>query len=85
MINFLNVCTILGMGKKTNLSLEYLPDEFSLDPNKVIFTSGRDGFLAPGMPVAETYLNKKNELRIKSLTNPQQALIVHVTKGQHNK
>jgi len=76
---------LVGKGKTIELTLEYLPDEFVPEPNKVIFTSGRDGFLAPGMPVAETYLNKKNELRIRSLTNPQQALIVHVTKGQHNK
>ena len=76
---------LVDKGKTMELTLEYLPDEFVPEPNKVIFTSGRDGFLAPGMPVAETYLNKKNELRIKSITNPQQALIVHVTKGQHNK
>jgi rod shape-determining protein MreC len=76
---------LVGMGKKTNLSLEYLPDEFSLEPNKVIFTSGKDGTLSAGMPIAETYLNKNNKVQIKSLTNPTQALIVHVTSGQMSK
>ena len=76
---------LVGMGKKTNLSLEYLPDEFSLEPNKIIFTSGKDGMLSPGMPVAETYLDKKNKVKIKTLANPTQALIVYVTSGQLNK
>ena len=80
-----NVNAILvGVGKNTDLSLEYLPENFLLEPNKIIFTSGRDGVLTAGMPVAETYLSKKNKVKIKSLANPQQALIVHVTNGQMN-
>ena len=73
---------LVGVGKKTALMMEYLPDEFLLEPNKIIFTSGKDGVLAAGMPVAETYLNKKNKVLIKPLADPQQALIVHVTNGQ---
>ena len=73
---------LVGEGKKTDLLLEYTPDEFSPEPNKIIFTSGKDGMLAAGMPVAETYLNKNNKVQIKSLANPRQALIVHVTNGQ---
>jgi hypothetical protein len=34
------------------------------------------------MPVAETYLNKDNVLKVRALADPQQALIVHVTRGQ---
>ena len=73
---------LAGNGKKNNFVLEYLPDDFELEPNKIIFTSGKDGFLKIGMPVAETYINKKNEIKIRSLTDPQQASIVHITKGQ---
>jgi rod shape-determining protein MreC len=73
---------LAGRGNKNNFTLEYLPDNFTIEPNKIIFTSGKDGFLKTGMPVAETYLNKKNEIRVRSLTDPQQASIVHVTKGQ---
>ena len=76
---------LAGVGNKTNLILEYLPDKFLLEPNKIIFTSGKDGVLAAGMPVAETYLNKKNKVLIKPLADPQQALIVHVTNGQMRK
>ena len=76
---------LAGTGKNRNLKLEYLPDEFKLESNKIIYTSGKDGFLAPGLPIAETYLNKKNTIRIKSLADPQQASIVHVTKGNFNR
>lgn len=71
-----------GNGNKNNFSLEYLPEEFILEANKVIFTSGKDGFLKTGMPIAETYLNKNNEVKVKSLADPQQASIVHITRGQ---
>jgi rod shape-determining protein MreC len=77
-----NVNSILsGTGNKNNFILEYLPENFVLEPNKVIYTSGKDGFLATGMPVAETYLNKKNKIQIKALGDPQQASIVFITKG----
>jgi rod shape-determining protein MreC len=76
---------LAGAGKKTDLTLEYLPDDIELLPNKIIYTSGKDGFLSSGLPVAETYLNKKNEFKIKSLADPQQASIVHITRGQFNK
>jgi len=81
-----NVNAILvGVGKNTDLSLEYLPDGFVLDPNKIIYTSGKGGFLSIGLPIAETYLDKKNNLYIKSLADPQQASIIYVTRGQFNK
>ena len=73
---------LAGNGNKNNFNLEYLPEEFLLEPNKIIFTSGKDGFLKTGTPIAKTYLNKDNKIKIKSLTDPQQASIVHVTKGQ---
>ena len=76
---------LAGAGKQTDLTLEYLPDDIELLPNKIIYTSGKDGFLSSGLPVAETYLNKKNEFKIKSLADPQQASIVHITRGQFNK
>ena len=74
-----------GTGKKTDLRLDYLPDGFILEPNKILYTSGKDGFLAIGLPVAETYLDKKNNLRIKSLADPRQASIINISKGQFNK
>tara|TARA_B100000780_G_scaffold112029_1_gene78448 strand:+ start:297 stop:1157 length:861 start_codon:yes stop_codon:yes gene_type:complete len=71
-----------GKGSKIDLQLNYLPDGYELENNKVIFTSGKDGFLSQGIPVAKTYLNKKNKILIKLLGDPDQALIVLITNGQ---
>ena len=71
-----------GTGNKLDLQLNYLPNKYLLEPNKIIFTSGKDGFLVAGIPVAETYLNKKNKVLIKLLADPDQALVVNLTNGQ---
>ena len=73
-----------GNGNKNDLNLEYLPDEFVLDANRVIYSSGKDGILDAGIPVAETFLNKKNEISIRVLADPDQASIVIVNFGQTN-
>ena len=73
-----------GTGKKRKLRLSYLPDDYQIEPGTIIFTSGKDGFLMPGIPVAISYLDKKNNILIKLLGDPDQALIVNVTNGQFN-
>ena len=70
-----------GTGNKQNLRLSYLPARFVMESNKIIFTSGKDGFLSPGIPVAQTYLDKKNKILIKLLGDPDQASIVNVVGG----
>jgi rod shape-determining protein MreC len=81
-----NINAILeGTGKKNNLRLSFLPENFEIEKNKTIFTSGKDGFLIPGIPVAKTYLDKKNNILIKLLGDPDQALIVNITSGQIKK
>ena len=74
-----------GTGNKLDLDLKYLPENYQIEPGKTIFTSGKDGFIEAGIPVAETYLNKKNEVLIKLLGDPDQALIVYVTNGKTDK
>ena len=55
-----NINAILeGTGRKQDLNLNYLPENYEMEPDKIIFTSGKDGFLSPGIPVAKTYLGKK--------------------------
>ena len=81
-----NVNAILaGSGKKKDIYLRYLPENYEIENNKIIFTSGKDGFLVPGIPVAKTYLNKKKKVLIKLLGDPDQASIVTITNGQINK
>ena len=71
-----------GTGNHLKLNLSYLPDNYEIEIDKIIFTSGKDGFLTPGIPVAKTYLNKKNEVSVKLLGDPNQALFVNITNGQ---
>ena len=79
-----NVNAILeGTGNKLKLRLSYLPENYEIEPSKIIFASGKDGFLTPGIPIARTYLDKKNKILIKLLGDPAQALIVNVTNGQN--
>jgi len=74
-----------GTGNSNKLVLEYLPDQFKIMPDQIIFTSGKDGYLAAGIPIAESYLNEKNEVAIKALADTDQALIIYITNGQFNK
>ena len=74
-----------GTGKSQNLNLSYLPENYQLETNKIIFSSGKDGFLEAGIPVAASYINKKDNILIKLLGEPNQALIVNVTNGQINR
>lgn len=71
-----------GSGNKSDLKVSYLPDQYKLEAGKIIFTSGKDGFLSPGIPVAETYLNKNNKVLVRLLADPDQVLLVNVTNGQ---
>ena len=73
---------LVGKGSKKELDLEYLPDEFKLEPNLTIYTSGKDGILEIGIPVATTYLDKKGKVAIQLIADPDQASIVSVTNGQ---
>ena len=71
---------LTGTGDKNNFQLDYLPDNFVLEANKIIYTSGKDGFLNPGLPIAEIFLDKNEEIKIRSLADPQQANFVYLKK-----
>ena len=76
---------LAGHGSTDNLTLDYLPDDFFPEPNKIIYTSGKDGLLGAGLPLAETFLNNKGRLKVRALADPSQASIVHITKGNISK
>ena len=40
------------------LTLNYLPEEYILGEGNTVFTSGKDGFFLPGIPIGKTTLNK---------------------------
>ena len=70
-----------GTGNKKNLRLSYLPENYKLEPDKIIFSSGKGGFFSQGIPIAKTYLDKNDKILIKLLGDPNQALIVNITNG----
>ena len=71
-----------GVGKK-NPSLQYLPENFELsDKENLVFTSGKDGVLFPGIPVGKAILNKKDEISVKLLSDPDQIKFVSIALEQ---
>jgi len=73
---------LTGLGKDNSLALEYLPEQFQLTTGRNIYTSGKDGVLAAGIPVGETYTDKNEKVKVRSLVDINQALYVNVTNGQ---
>ena len=73
---------LTGLGKDNNLELQYLPEQFQLSAGKNIYTSGKDGILAAGIPVGETYVDKKEQVKVRTLADLNQTLFVNVTNGQ---
>ena len=73
---------LTGLGKDNSLDLQYLPEQFQLTTGRNIYTSGKDGVLAAGIPVGETYTDKNEEVKVRSLVDINQALYVNVTNGQ---
>jgi len=70
-----------GVGKREP-SLEYLPDNFMLgEKESVVFTSGKDGVLFPGIAVGKVVLNDNKKL-VKLFADPDQISVVSVALDQ---
>ena len=70
-----------GIGK-LKPSLEYLPDNFMLsEKENVVFTSGKDGVLFPGIAVGKIVLEDNKKL-VKLFANPDQINFVSVALKQ---
>ena len=70
-----------GIGKREP-SLEYLPDNFILsDKENVVFTSGKDGVLFPGIAVGKIVLEDNKKL-VKLFADPDQINFVSVALKQ---
>ena len=70
-----------GIGKREP-SLEYLPDNFILDDKEnVVFTSGKDGVLFPGIAVGKIVIEDNKKL-VKLFSNPDQIIFVSVALEQ---
>ena len=70
-----------GVGKREP-SLEYLPDNFILgEKESIVFTSGKDGVLFPGIAIGKVVLNDNKKL-VKLFADPDQISVVSVALDQ---
>ena len=70
-----------GLGKK-NPSLQYLPENFELNEGEnLVFTSGKDGVLFPGIAVGQAVLID-GKIAVKLFSDPDQIIFVSVALEQ---
>tara|TARA_A100001011_G_C14135889_1_gene767573 strand:+ start:132 stop:989 length:858 start_codon:yes stop_codon:yes gene_type:complete len=70
-----------GIGKK-NPRLQYLPENFEVNQKEsLVFTSGKDGVLFPGIAVGRAEL-KDDEISVKLHADPDQIIFVSVALDQ---
>ena len=70
-----------GVGKK-NPSLQYLPESFEIsDKENLVFTSGKDGVLFPGIAVGKVFLDDE-KISVKLFSDPNQIVFVSVALEQ---
>ena len=62
--------------------LQYLPENFELsDKENLVFTSGKDGVLFPGIPVGKAIL-EDGKISVKLFSDPEQILFVSIALEQ---
>lgn len=62
------------------LTLNYLPEEYILGEGNTVFTSGKDGFFLPGIPIGKTTLNKGGFYNVKLFAEINQLTTVRIIK-----
>ncbi len=72
---------ILSGTGKLKPSLEYLPENFYLEDDNSVYTSGKDGVLASGISVGKA-LMEDGRMKVKLFTDPTQILLVNVVLEQ---
>jgi len=72
---------LAGVGKRQP-SLQYLPENFELsDKENLVFTSGKDGVLFPGIPVGKATLDD-DKISVKLFSDPEQIIFVSIALEQ---
>ena len=69
-----------GIGK-LKPSLEYLPENFYPGDNNLVYTSGKDGVLVPGISIGKV-LMEDDRMKVKLFTDPTQIFLVNVVLEQ---
>ena len=69
-----------GIGK-IKPTLEYLPNNFYAQDNNVVYTSGKDGVLIPGISIGKVVM-ENDRIKVNLFTNPTQIFLVNVVLEQ---
>ena len=68
---------ILSGTGKIKPSLEYLPENFYPEENSLVYTSGKDRVLVPGISIGQA-LMEDGRVKVKLFTDPTQIFLVNV-------
>ena len=63
--------------EKKKPKLEYLPDKFVVADEEIIFTSGKDGIFAAGIPVGKT-LKDQDVVKVNLFSDPNQLSFLNI-------
>ena len=72
---------ILNGRGKNEPTLEYLPKSHEIKDGDKVYTSGKEGIFAPGIPVGEVKIKEKN-VRVEPFSNLDQITFINVNLGQ---
>ena len=72
---------ILSGSGKIKPSLEYLPKNFYPEDNSLVYTSGKDGVLVPGISIGKA-LMEDSSILVELFTDPTQIFLVNVVLEQ---
>tara|TARA_B100001093_G_scaffold516025_1_gene593800 strand:+ start:748 stop:1593 length:846 start_codon:yes stop_codon:yes gene_type:complete len=75
------VQAILKGNGGTKPSLEYLPEDFIIEPDVDVFTSGKDGIFLPGSPIGKT----TQDGEVKLFSDPNQLSFVTIDLSKQRK
>ena len=65
-----------GVGE-ANPILDYLPENFNSSSESLVYTSGKDGILVPGISIGRAF-NEDGRVIVKLFTDPSQIFLVNV-------
>ena len=69
---------LTGSGRKKPV-LEYLPENFEIKSNSLVYTSGKDGVLYAGISIGEIFQDQiENRIEVKLFSDPDQVFLVNV-------
>ena len=71
-----------GSGREKPI-LEYLPENFTVEDNQMVYTSGKDGVLISGISIGEVNEDlEEKRIEVKLFSDPNQIFFVNVVLGQ---